>query len=64
VMFLTNLGATEVEAQQINDQYARELGAAGCLKKTDDLKSLSLAVAEQFKQASAPAPSAEVPPAA
>ena len=40
VMFLTNLGAVEVEAQQIIDQYSRELGAVGCLKKTDDLDSL------------------------
>ena len=44
IMFLTNLGATEVEAQQINVQYAQELGAAGCLKKTDDLKVIGDAV--------------------
>lgn len=45
VMFLTNLGATEVEAQQINTQYAQELGAVGVLKKTDDLSTLSQNIA-------------------
>lgn len=40
IMFLTNLGATEVEAQQINEQYAKELGALGVLKKTEDLLTL------------------------
>ncbi len=63
VMFLTNLGATEVEAQQINVQYAQELGAVGVLKKTDDLKSLSEAIAKQFGGGVAPATSVEVPPA-
>lgn len=58
IMFLTNLGATEVEAQQINVQYARELGAIGVLKKTEDLKSLSDTVAGQFSPESAPPPSA------
>lgn len=48
VMFLTNLGAVEVEAQQINVQYAQELGAIGVLKKTDDLNRLSEAVAKHF----------------
>lgn len=48
VMFLTNLGAVEVEAQQINVQYAQELGALGVLKKTDDLGRLSEAVAAQL----------------
>lgn len=48
VMFLTNLGATEEGAQQINVQYAQELGAVGCLKKTDDLRSLGESIAKQF----------------
>lgn len=48
IMFLTNLGATEVEAQQINEQYAQELGALGVLKKTDDLSSLSDTVAARI----------------
>ncbi len=48
VMFLTNLGASEAGAQQINVQYAQELGAVGCLKKTDDLKSLGETIAKQF----------------
>jgi CheY-like chemotaxis protein len=52
VMFLTNLGATEVEAQQINSQYAQELGAVGCLKKTDDLESITEAVSASLGQAS------------
>jgi CheY-like chemotaxis protein len=55
VMFLTNLGATEVEAQQINVQYAQELGAVGVLKKTDDLKRLSEAVTEHFSNVTPPA---------
>ncbi len=47
ILFLTNLGASEtVEAaeQQVNEQYIKELGAVGCLKKTDDLRTLSEAV--------------------
>lgn len=48
IMFLTNLGATEVEAQQINDKYAQELGAVGVLKKTDDLSRLTEAVSERL----------------
>lgn len=48
VMFLTNLGATEEGAQQINVQYAKELGAAGCLKKTDDLQTLSATVTKEL----------------
>jgi CheY-like chemotaxis protein len=45
IMFLTNLGATEVEAQQINEQYAQELGALGVLKKTEDLANLGEQIA-------------------
>lgn len=48
VMFLTNLGASEVEAQQINEQYAKELGAIGVLKKTDNLERLSEAITARF----------------
>jgi CheY-like chemotaxis protein len=54
IMFLTNLGATEVEAQQINDKYAQELGALGVLKKTDDLSSLSEKIAATFAGTQAP----------
>lgn len=55
IMFLTNLGATEVEAQQINEQYAQELGALGVLKKTDDLAGLSDSIASHFGAPAAPA---------
>lgn len=48
IMFLTNLGATEVEAQQINEKYAQELGALGVLKKTDDLAHLTEALATRL----------------
>lgn len=64
LLFLTNLGATEVEAQQINQQYAQELGAIGVLKKTEDLKSLSDAVAAQFDKGAITAPATMPEPAA
>lgn len=37
VVFLTNLGSIEEEAQQINKYYSQEIGAAGYVRKTDDL---------------------------
>ena len=37
VVFLTNLGNLGEEVQQLNDRYSQEIGAAGYIKKTDDL---------------------------
>lgn len=54
VLFLTNLGASETveaAAQQVNEQYAQELGAVGVLKKTDELVSLSDRIARYFAEA-------------
>ena len=56
IMFLTNLGATEVEAQQINVQYAQELGALGVLKKTEDLGNLGDQIIAALTPSGTPTP--------
>ena len=40
VFFLTNLGDAKTETQHLNDKFSQEVGAAGYLKKTDDLDTL------------------------
>ena len=40
VVFLTNLGEPKVELQGADRLWAREIGAFGYLRKTDDLSSL------------------------
>jgi CheY-like chemotaxis protein len=40
VIFLTNLGEPKLELQGADRLYARQIGADGYLRKTDDLESL------------------------
>ena len=40
VLFLSNLGDPQPEAQQLNDRFASQIGALGYLRKTDDLDIL------------------------
>ncbi len=49
VVFLTSLGNLGEEIQQLNDRYARELGAAGYIRKTDDLDTIVNKVEEFLK---------------
>lgn len=37
VVFLTNLGGATSDASSLNDKYAKDIGAEGYIKKTDDL---------------------------
>lgn len=46
VVFLTSLGNLGQEIQELNDRYAREIGAAGYIRKTDDLDSIVNKVSE------------------
>jgi CheY-like chemotaxis protein len=41
VVFLSNLGRPEPEHQALNDRAAKEAGALGYIKKTDDLEVLA-----------------------
>jgi CheY-like chemotaxis protein len=44
LFFLTNLGDAKTETQRLNDKFSQEVGAAGYLKKTDDLDTLVMKV--------------------
>ncbi len=41
VVFLTSLGGIEEEVQGLNKRYAKEIGAAGYIRKTDDLGEMT-----------------------
>ncbi len=49
VMFLTNLGNFGDEIQQLNNRYSQEIGAAGYIRKTDDLDSIVNKIEEFLK---------------
>ena len=40
LVFLSNMGGAQPEAQEINKKYSQDAGAVGYLKKTDDLDLL------------------------
>lgn len=40
IIFLTNLGDPRMEMQEINRRLAKEIGAVGYIKKTDDLDTM------------------------
>jgi len=40
-VFLSSLGGPQSEIQELNDKFSKELGAAGYLRKTDDLDILA-----------------------
>ena len=44
VLFLTNLGQAGVEQKTVNEHFAKELGAAGYVKKTDDLDDILMKI--------------------
>lgn len=46
VIFLTSLGNLGEEIQQLNDRYSREIGAAGYIRKTDDLDNIVSKIGE------------------
>ena len=41
VVFLTSLGDPQKEMQELNHKFSQDFGAAGYLKKTDDLDALN-----------------------
>ncbi len=41
VVFLTSLGDPQKEMQELNHKFSQDFGAAGYLKKTDDLDDLN-----------------------
>lgn len=40
VLFLSNIGDPQPQAQEVGKMYAQQVGAAGYLRKTDDLDKL------------------------
>ncbi|MEK7547095.1 MAG: response regulator [Patescibacteria group bacterium] len=50
VVFLTSFGSLEEEMQNLNVRLSKEIGAAGFVKKTDDLDALVLKIKSFVQQ--------------
>lgn len=48
VIFLTNLGATENENAWVDDKFAKEAGALGHIRKTEDLDKIVDRIKEEL----------------